>query len=513
MGASRSFRPYDGTVNGSVEDSTTVEVDAAVAAATAAAPQLAATPPRRRAVWWYTVAQALVAAQDELAALADAETALGTARLEGEVDRAAGQLRFYSDVAAEGSHLGIAVDSATETTPELRRVHQPLGPVAVFGASNFPFAFGSLGHDTASALAAGCPVIVKAHPAHPLLSVRLVELAQDALAAAGAPDGTISTVHGMAAGVALVQHPQVRAVGFTGSQGGGLALWRAANERDVVVPVFAEMGTVNPVVVTAAGASDPARIAAGYVESFTLGSGQFCTKPGLLLVPSGAGVAAAVADRLARTPAPAPLLTRSIAEAAAGGVADMAAAGARVVARVPGTGAGWAVDTTVLTAPAAALTGGSRLLEECFAPVSVVVEYASSEELDGVLSRLQGCLVGAVMTGGESDPDAPRVVAQLATKAGRVAVDTWPTGVALGWAQHHGGPWPATTSPAHTSVGASALARWVRPVVYQSAPAAWLPDAGRPGNPWGVTRCVDGVREPARRAEVDHPAASGSSAS
>lgn len=508
MGATRSFRPYDGTVNGSVEDSTAAAVGSAVAAAAAAAPALAATPPRLRDAWWEAVARALEAATEELADVADAETGLGTVRLRGEVARAAGQLRFYSRVAQEGSHLGVTVDAATATTPELRRVHHPLGPVAVFGASNFPFAFGVLGHDTASALAAGCPVVVKAHPAHPLLSARLVELACEALALAGAPEGTLSVVHGLGAGMALVQHPDVRGVGFTGSQSGGMALWRAANSREVVVPVFAEMGTVNPVVVTTAGVADMARLVAGFVESFTLGAGQFCTKPGLLLVPAGHGVAAAVGERLTTTAGAATLLTEGIAQAASSGVDDLVAAGARVVARVPGPGTGWAADSVVLEAPAAALVPGSRLLEECFAPVSVVVEYASAEELSDLLGRLQGCLVGSVITGGESDVEAPGVVARLAAGAGRVAVDTWPTGVALGWAQHHGGPWPATTSPAHTSVGAAALTRWVRPVVYQSAPPAWLPEAAQTGNPWGVTRRVNGVVVPAGDAHAA-PAGSG----
>jgi NADP-dependent aldehyde dehydrogenase len=510
VSAARSFRPYDGKVNGSVDDSTSTEVEAAVVRAAEVAAQVAATPPRQRHAWWEAVAAALEAAVEDLVTLSDAETGLGAVRLRGEVSRAAGQLRFYSKVAQEGSHLGVAVDAATETTPELRRLHHPVGPVAVFGASNFPFAFGVLGHDTASALAAGCPVVVKAHPAHPLLSARLVELAKSALDQAGAPAGVLSMVHGMEAGVALVQHPRIRAVGFTGSQTGGMALWQAARERDEVIPVFAEMGTVNPVVVTASGVADLPRLVGGFVESFTLGAGQFCTKPGLLLVPAGHGVAAAVGEHLVRSASPATLLTEGIARSATAGVADLVAAGATVVAEVPGTGRGWSASSVVLEAPAAAVARGSRLLEECFGPVAIVVEYDSQEELRDLLGRLQGCLVGAVMTGGVDDDEAPALVAQLASMAGRVAVDTWPTGVALGWAQHHSGPWPATTSPAHTSVGAAALTRWVRAVVYQSAPPAWLPEAAHPDNPWGVARRVDGVVEPAVSPTTQNPGSAGS---
>jgi NADP-dependent aldehyde dehydrogenase len=353
-------------------------------------------------------------------------------------------------------------------------------------------------------------VVVKAHPAHPLLSVRLVELASRALDEVGAPAGVLSMVHGMQAGLALVQDPRVRAVGFTGSQAGGMALWQAARERDEVIPVFAEMGTVNPVVVTTSGVADLPRLVAGFVESFTLGAGQYCTKPGLLLVPAGHGVAAAVGEHLVRAASPAVLLTEGIARSATLGVADLVAAGATVVAEVPGVGEGWSSGSLVLEAPAAAVARGSRLLEECFGPVSIVVEYSSHEELRDLLGRLQGCLVGAVMTGGDADDEAQAVVAQLASMAGRVAVDTWPTGVALGWAQHHGGPWPATTSPAHTSVGAAALTRWVRAVVYQSTPPAWLPEAARPDNPWGVARRVDGVLEPAVSQASDNPLPAGS---
>lgn len=493
MSVTRSFRPSDGSINGSVQDSSEHDVERTVAEALAAADEISSVPPSRRRAWLDAVADALDEAVEELAGLADDETGLGMVRLRGEVGRAATQLRFYGRVAEEGTYLGVTIDHATDSTPELVRVNRPLGPVAVFGASNFPFAFGVLGHDTASALAAGCPVVVKAHPAHPLLSTRLVALATDALAAAGAPAGMLATVGGLAAGMALVEHPDVRAVGFTGSQAGGMALWRAANARDEVIPVYAEMGTINPVIATVGAMADLPGLVRGFVGSFTMGAGQFCTKPGLLLVPAGHGVAAEVGAQLAAAVEPAILLTEGIARAASVGVDDLVAAGASVVAEVPSREHGWSAGSVVLQTPAAALVPGSRLLEECFGPVSIVVEYASRDELFDLLGRLQGCLVGTVMTGGDGDDEAPVIVSRLASMAGRVSVDTWPTGVALTWGQHHGGPWPATSSPAHTSVGGSALTRWTRPVVYQSAPSTWLPDAGRPDNPWGVTRRVDGV--------------------
>ena len=282
-----SYDPRTGEPVWTAEETTSEQVAARVDLAARAAPAVAAAAPAERRGWLHGVADALEAHGDELAELAERETALGPVRLAGEVARAANQLRFYGDVAREGSYLGVTVDEATATTARIVRVNRPLGPVAVFGASNFPFAFSVLGNDTGAALAAGCPVVVKAHPAHVGLSHRQAEIAREALAAAGAPDGTFGMVNGHQAGVDLVTAAATSAVAFTGSQGGGLALWRIANEREVVIPVFAEMGTVNPVVVTRAGARDLAPVAAGLVGSFTLGDGQFCTKPGLLLAPAG----------------------------------------------------------------------------------------------------------------------------------------------------------------------------------------------------------------------------------
>lgn len=489
-----SFDPRTGAVVATVADTKDAELRAVLAAAAGAAPVLAATSPAQRRTWLHAVADALESHRDQLARLADLETALGSERLTGEVTRAAGQLRFYAEVAAEGSYVDVTVDEPTATTPGLVRVNRPLGPVAVFGASNFPFAFSVLGNDTATALAAGCPVVAKAHPAHAGLSLRQAEIAREALAAAGAPRGTFAVVSGHQVGVDLVRAPEITAVGFTGSQAGGMALWRIAHERDVVIPVYAEMGTVNPVVVTAAGARDIEAVAKGFVGSFTLGSGQFCTKPGLLLAPAGADAAQAVADAL-RSAAPEPvMLTSAIADGVRTGLAAMVAAGAEVVAEVPAAGPGWSAPAAVLAAPAAALAPGSRLLEETFGAVVLVVDYADTADLAAVLRRLQPSLAASVFTGGAEDDQAGQVVSLLSGQVGRVAVDAWPTGVAFTWAQQHGGPWPATSAPAATSVGAAGLARFVRPVAYQSAPDAWLPPEAQAANPWGLPRRVDGKR-------------------
>ncbi|GAA3931911.1 aldehyde dehydrogenase family protein [Microbacterium soli] len=491
MSSTTSYLPREGRPTTQVPDTRPEDVSAALSRAAAAADAVAEVSPATRRAWLAAIADALEAEVEQLASLADRETGLGMERLRTEVVRAASQLRFYGDVAEEGSYLGLTIDTAPT---RIVRMARPLGPVAIFGASNFPFAFGVLGNDTASALAAGCPVVVKAHPAHPVLSDRLVALAKTALAEAGAPRGTLEAVHGLRAGRALVESEQIGAVGFTGSQGGGLALWELANARPRVIPVYAEMGTVNPVVVTpSAAVSRLADVADGFAQSFSLGFGQFCTKPGLVFVPTGHEAVQRLAAAASRTATSAVLLTEGIAQAARSGVQALIAEGAEIVSQVPGPGRGWSADTTVLTAPITALHPTSRLREECFGPVAVIVEYHDADELRHALNALQGALVGSVITDGtDADPDAGRLVESLSDMVGRVTVDDWPTSVAWTWAQHHGGPWPSTTAPAATSVGASALARWVRPVAYQSIPDAWLPEGARESNPWRIPRRVDG---------------------
>ncbi len=496
--------PRTGAARGEVPHTEPREVARLVMAAAGAAAEVAATEPARRAAWLEQVAATLEAHRQELAELADQETALGMDRLTGEVGKAAAQARFYGAVAVEGSCAQASIDHV-DGVGDLRRAQLPVGPVAVFGASNFPFAFGVAGHDTSSALAAGCPVVVKAHPAHPRLSVRLGELVTGALREAGAPEGAFGLVVGFDAGLQLVDAPEVAAVGFTGSQAGGMALVQRASERPRPIPVFAEMGTVNPVVVTAAAdASRPDEVADGFVGSFTLGHGQFCTKPGLLLVPRGSAAAERVAERVqAHTGGWA--LTEGIATTYAEGVSRLAQAGATVVGSGVASSDGFASAATVLTAHADELRPGSPLLEECFGPVALVVEYDDLTHVTGVLGRLQPSLAGAVASSGPDDPDTATLVAALTPQVGRVIVDGWPTGVATTWAQQHGGPWPSTSRPDATSVGAGALDRFTRPVAFQAVPDAALPAVLRDDNPWGVPRRVDGrmVTGPAYGSEGD----------
>ncbi|MBC7443418.1 MAG: aldehyde dehydrogenase family protein [Ramlibacter sp.] len=501
QGVDPSYDPRTGEQHGSVPHTAPEHVAEILRRAEDAASVIADTSPATREGWLAAIADSLRAHEDELVRLAGEETGLGADRLRGELAKCATSTVFYGAVAAEGSYLGASTEGIGGDST-LSRWNIPLGPVAVFGASNFPFGFGVIGHDVASALGAGCPVIVKAHPAHPRLSVRLAELVADALDRAGAPVGSYALVVGFDAGLQLVDAAEVTAVAFTGSQGGGMALVARAAARGV--PVFAEMGTVNPVFVTTDAAADSAQIAAGFVGSFTLGAGQFCTKPGLLFAPAGAGIFDAVRARLGQVP-PAPLLTAGIARGYRVGLAALAeaahaadSAAADTEAQTAAANAatepvhGYAVDPQAFLVRLEDLHPGSRLLEECFGPVALVCEYEDAAGALDTLTRLQPSLVASVITGGPGDPESAAVVRRLLGTVGRVALNAWPTGVATSWSMQHGGPWPATSRSGATSVGAGALGRFVRPVAVQNAEPAHLSAALHPDNPWRVPRRIDG---------------------
>jgi NADP-dependent aldehyde dehydrogenase len=488
-----SRSPVTGAELGSVPETPSAEVAAVVGRATAAAAAVRAAHPYERAGWLRAVAAAMEAHASEIVSLADAESGLGVDRLRAELAGAARQWRFYADVAEEGSWLDVTIDHAADARPDLRRVSEADGPVAVFGASNFPLTFGEIGHDTASAMAAGAPVVIKAHPAHPRLAVLLGEVGHEALAAAGAPVGTLGMVHGFDAGLALVRHPEITAVAFTGSERGGMALRAAVLERAVPIPVYAEMGTINPVVVAGSvPATELTDLAQTFVRSLTYGSGQVCTKPGLVLVPRGSDFVDLVGRAVQDARHEGWALTESIAAAYRTGIAELEAAGASVVARSDGPGTGWGLDPAVLTAPIERVRSGSRLLAECFGPVGLLVEYDSIEDVIAVVGELPGALAAGLFAAAD-DPDVPRLVDRLSRRVGRIAFGVWTSGVATTWAQHHGGPWPATTMPTATSVGAAALRRFVRPVTYQGMPAAAQPIAVRDENPWAVPQRIDGV--------------------
>lgn len=454
-----------------------------------------------RATWLRALATALEADAAELVALAHRETHLSEARLSGEVVRTATQLRFFADVCADGSYLEATIDtpdpSAIPPRPDLRRMLRPIGVVAVFTASNFPFAFSVVGNDTASALAAGCPVVVKAHPGHLQLSRRVARLARTALRDAGAPVDALVLVEGVEAGVELIRHPLVRAVGFTGSTRGGRALFDIAVSRPDPIPFYGELGSVNPVVVTPLAANaDAAGLAAGLAGSFTRDGGQYCTKPGIVFVPRGTGFEDALASAVAEAPSQR-LLTDGMTAAFAEGSSALAGRG-DVEAVVAGRAADPESAPTVLATTAAAFAADPDVFqEEHFGPLTLLVRYddaAPAGDLDRALGMLEGSLTGTVRHAASDDPELlDRVTRSLSRVAGRVLYEGWPTGVAIAWAQHHGGPWPASTASVHTSVGATAIRRFLAPVAYQDAPQAVLPAELRDGNPLGIPRREDGV--------------------
>ncbi|MDX6350295.1 MAG: NADP-dependent aldehyde dehydrogenase [Streptomyces sp.] len=486
-------------------EATAEEIDAVVRAAAAAAPALADRTVRARLL--RTAAEFLEEAGPRILEAADAETALGPGRLTGELGRTTYQLRAFADIVDEGAFLDVIIDHADASLapprPDLRRYKIPLGVVAVYSASNFPLAFSVPGGDTASALAAGCPVVVKAHPDHPATSELCADALRRAAVAVGLPADVVAVVHGFEAGVELVKHPLVSAAGFTGSVRGGRALFDAAAARPVPIPFHGELGSLNPVVITEAAAEERAeQIGAGLAGSLTLGVGQFCVKPGLVLAPEGEA-----GDRLLKS------LTGAVSDAPAGTLLDARMrdnfiAGVRERAELPGVqapvepgdGGEHLVRPGFVSVPAARLTEPGdydALLEECFGPVTVVARYATPGEVEAVLGRLPGNLTAtAHISEAEAAGDGPGadLLARLTPLAGRVVVNGWPTGVAVAPAMHHGGPYPATTSTS-TSVGGTAIERWLRPVVYQDAPAALLPAELRDDNPLGLPRRVDGHRE------------------
>jgi len=483
------------------------DVEAATTAAAEAFAAYRATTPEQRGAFLDAIAAEIEADKDAIIEAAVAESHLPVGRITGELGRTTGQLRMFAEVVRRGDHLGVRIDPAMPDRAPLPRadIRQrmiPLGPVAVFGASNFPLAFSTAGGDTASALAAGCPVVVKSHPAHPRTGILVAEAIAKAVEKSGLPQGTFSFLlgDGFELGQALVRAPRIKAVGFTGSRAGGLALVEAAAERPEPIPVYAEMSSINPVVVLpgALAEQDTAAFAQAYVGSLTLGSGQFCTNPGLLFLPAGEegdaflqATAEAVAGTTGQT-----MLTPGIADAYASGIGRLKdTAGVTVVGT--GTDGGEHAPAPVVSeAPAELLTeADSAVAHEVFGASGVVVRYDSVDTLIPSLERLEGQLTATIHYAPADKEAAQKLLPVLELKAGRVLFNGWPTGVEVGHAMVHGGPFPATSSPRSTSVGSLAIERFQRPVAYQDVPADLLPEALRDDNPWGLTRRLDGELE------------------
>jgi 2,5-dioxopentanoate dehydrogenase len=484
---------------------TVANVDAACALAASAFDRYRATSLEQRAQLLEAIAEGILALGDTLVDRVMAESGLPRPRVEGERGRTVGQLRLFASLAREGRFLAATLDTplperAPLPRPDLRAQKIPLGPVAVFGASNFPLAFSVAGGDTAAALAAGCPVVVKAHPSHLGTSELVGTVIQQAAAKTGQPEGVFSLLIDDAANTvssALVQHPAIQAVAFTGSRRVGLRLVSLASKRPVPIPVYAEMSGVNPVFLLPAALEDRAEtIAQGLIDSVTLGTGQFCTKPGIVI-----GVAGSAFDRFriaAKTSLeakqPTTMLTSGIQRGYTQGVEHweddpgVQLLGSATTAESKGC----AGKPTLFATTAAHFLGSPHLLEEVFGPTALLIECRDQEDVAAIANHLDGQLT-ATLHMNDSDSDlARRLLPILERKAGRILVNGFPTGVEVSYAMVHGGPYPSTSDSRVTSVGAMAIDRFLRPVCYQNLPAALLPEALQDSNPLHLVRLVDG---------------------
>ncbi|MCV7278300.1 aldehyde dehydrogenase (NADP(+)) [Mycolicibacterium flavescens] len=498
----RAFNPATGeTLEPAYHYGDSSHVDAACSAAAEAFAAYRATTAEQRAQFLEAIAANIEAVKDAIIARATAESGLPTARITGEVGRTTGQLRLFAGVLREGSWNHAVIDPAQPDRqpaprPDIRQRSIALGPVAVFGASNFPLAFSVAGGDTASALAAGCPVVVKGHDAHPGTSELVGRAVTDAVAAAGLPAGTFSLLFGDGPdlGTTLVTDPRIKAVGFTGSRSGGTALVAAAAARPEPIPVYAEMSSINPVfLLDGALATRGAQLGEAFVASLTMGSGQFCTNPGLVIAVDGPGLdgfVAAARDALTGSPAT-PMLTPGIARSYATGV-DALTQHAELVGRGQPGDSECACHAALFTTDAATFLKSEALQAEVFGSSSLIVRCKDAAEMRTVASTIEGQLTATVHADESDYASAGELLPLLELKAGRILFDGWPTGVEVGHAMVHGGPYPATSDSRTTSVGARAIERFLRPVSYQNVPKALLPSAIADGNPDKIWRRVDG---------------------
>jgi NADP-dependent aldehyde dehydrogenase len=457
-------------------------------------------PAEKRAAFLDSIADHIEAIGDSLLERAHLESALPLARLTGERGRTCGQLRFFAQVVREGSWVDARIDLALPDRkplprPDIRRMLVALGPVAVFGASNFPLAFSVAGGDTASALAAGCPVIVKSHPGHLGTSELVAQAIIAAAKACDIPSGVFSLLHGeVEVGRAIVQLPEIKAVGFTGSLAAGRSLYDLAARRPCPIPVYAEMGSVNPVfVLPGALALRSAAVAKGFAESLTLGVGQFCTNPGLII-----GIAGSEFDHLLgeikatlASVSPGTMLTSGISERYLRGVEDRVANTSLTNDFVGGNSPG-KVTPSLFSVTGEEFLVDTELAEELFGPSAIAVRCQDEAELLCVASRMVGQLTATVHFELPDESLATKLIPLLSQVAGRVLANSYPTGVEVTHAMQHGGPFPATTDSRSTSVGSAAILRFARPVAFQDLPDFLLPIELRSDNPRGIWRTVNG---------------------
>jgi alpha-ketoglutaric semialdehyde dehydrogenase len=479
---------------------TTADLAKAVSLASDASPTYSQTTPETRAAFLRTIAEKIDALGDEITPRMMAESGLPEGRCQGERGRTVGQLRMFADLIEEGSWVDARIetalpDRAPAPKPDLRSMRRPLGPVAVFCASNFPLAFSVAGGDTASALAAGCPVIVRAHRAHAGTAEIVASAIQAAVAECHMPEGTFSMIFdaGIELGTALVTSPGIKAVGFTGSRTGGRALMDATAARPEPIPVFAEMSSVNPIfILPGAMAERSEAIAQGLVGSVTMGAGQFCTCPGLVFSGASESFESALKSGFDEA-APATMLHSGILSNFTEGLTTLQ--GQSGVATLgKGPSAENQATPTVLKASAADFLTNPNLQSEIFGPSTLVIECESGTDMLAAAASLEGQLT-ATIHGTEQDLQrAAGLISLLEQKAGRLIINSFPTGVEVNSAMVHGGPYPATSDGASTSVGTGAILRYTRPVSFQGFPDSALPAELQEANPRKITRLVDGTQ-------------------
>jgi alpha-ketoglutaric semialdehyde dehydrogenase len=483
----------------SFKDATAAEIDTVMNEAWEAFQTYRETTLKQRAGLMRRIATEIVAEGDALIYTAMRETNLPEARLRNERARTQFQLTSYAEACETGTWLDVRIDTAItdKGDPDLRKWLVPVGPVVVFGASNFPFAYSTAGGDTASALAAGCPVIVKAHPAHAETSELVAKAIARAVKAEGLPAGVFAHVHGASTGTGktLVTHPQTRAVGFTGSYGGGKALFDWANQRKVPIPVFAEMGSINPIFILpgklAASGKELAVLLAG---SVTLGVGQFCTNPGLIIgiegpdldlfiEELGAAIASAAPGTMLH-----PGIAKAYTEKRSAALAQQDVATIAVSVTKPQADQG---TPTLASATAEAFFHNPLLHQEVFGPYSLVIQCKHPSEMLEVARHLEGQLTATLMATDQDIQDHPKLVRATQDICGRFILNGVPTGVRVALSMQHGGPFPATTDSRFTSVGADGIKRWARPLSYQSWPDHLLPEALKNSNPLRIWRTIN----------------------
>lgn len=456
---------------------------------------------KERSAFMHSVADEIEALGTELITAARSETSLPEARLVGEKARTANQWRSYADALINSNVLPVQVDTAiperTPPKPDIRKAYTGLGVVVVFGASNFPFAFSTAGGDTASAIAAGCPVIFKSHSGHPKTSAIMAGAIERAITKAGMPNGLFAAIatDGATGGQYLVKHPLVKAVGFTGSLYGGRTLFDLASQRPEPIPVFAEMGSVNPVFILperlAAAAEE---VAAQYAASLTLGVGQFCTNPGILIAPKNAALPRflnTLKTQIGQV-APAQMLHQGIAASYHKNKADLLSqTGVEVLLAVGEDSPETHGNATVATVSAQAFLANPRLRDEVFGPFGLVVTYESQGEAMAIANQLEGQLTATVLAEPAELHQHTELITALTNKCGRLLLNGFPTGVEVCGAMQHGGPYPASTDSRFTSVGPDAIKRFARPISYQNWPDEMLPDELKNSNPLGIWRTVN----------------------